>query len=785
MHALRSAIRSLLRAPRFAASIIGTLSLGLMVSLSMFALVWHVLYRSLPVPNSEQLYVLKTLRVATKDGGALTGLEAELLPSYFSNGAKMASYFWNGATYTGGEKPVVITTMLADHALFDTLQINAALGRSLQASDIGSSNVVLTDQSWRKLFRADPNIVGKPFPEQGGDKTIVGVLPASFELIMPAVTYFAPIDFAAMRKNAAVHNNGRFFEAVIRLPGATANHFPAIAKRAAQAINQQAGYTAGEFQFQTRGFRDTIVGDIRAPLQALLGLGMLVLLITLANAAHLAAARAAQREQQFAVCNALGASRGQQLITQGFESLLIALTAVCTALVGFSLLVKTVNLTAINLPLLQDFGFSSDLLWAAALTAMVCTVALFAIPLRMRLKADQQQLRNRGLANIGVLHRFLTIPAIACSLVAIGIGVLYLQSSRQLQHQPLGLDVSRVLASQTWLTGTASDWRSKAQQWLDAAKALPNMQAVGLTNRLPFSPTNGFTHDLNNAQTNKVTKAHTNVVAGDAGKVLGYQLLRGRDLTEQDQHAGHFALVNEQFIDSYFAGQEAIGQFINIPPYGEGEITAFQIVGVVRDARTLSPTIAAVPEITVPLGQYPVNGLSLVVKTTTENKAQIQALDQLLPATLPGQYAFRSYAIADDLFELAAPQRFFTRFANLFAVIAFVMAGIGIYALLAFDLSLRKSEFALRAAIGATAQHQLRAAAKPTLWALLAGASLGLLAFLWLAAQLQPQIFGQLNTMQAAVTAALAVSIGAILAIWFAARNTLNLNLSQTIRSYS
>jgi predicted permease len=783
MHAMRSAIRSLLRRPRYAASIVGTLSLGLFVSLSMFALVWHVLYRSLPVPDSEQLYILKTLRTETKAAGALTGLEAEQLPRYLPANIKMASYFWNGATYTGGEKPLVVTTMSTDVALFETLQIRPVLGRGLQASDAGSSNILLTDASWRKLFNADPNIIGKPFRQQGGDQIIVGVLPPSFELIMPAVTYFAPIDFQTMRKNTGVHNNARFFEALIRIPTSAAQSFPEQVQHAAQTINTQAGYPAGAFEFQTSRFRDSIVGDIRAPLQALLGLGVLVLLITLANAAHLAASRAAQREQQFAVCNALGASTTQQLLAQSFESLIIATAAATLALIGFVALATTINFNAINLPLLQDFGLSRDLLIATVLVLILCALALFAIPLQMRLRANQQTLRGRGLQSIGILHRFLSIPAIACSLVAIGTGALYLQSSRQLQNQPLGLDVTRVLASQTWLSGAPADWRSKAQRWLDAAKTLPDIQAVGLTNRLPFNPTSNFSHDLNNDRTGKVTKTLVNVVAGDANKVLGYQLLQGREINDQDQQAGHVALVNEQFVRSYFSGKDAIGQFINIPPYGEGEMTPFQIVGIVGDARTVNPALAPVAEITLPFGQYPVNGMAVVVKTSTDSKAQIQTLDQLLPNTLAEHYAFRSYAIADDLFELAAPQRFFTRFANLFAVIAFVMAGIGIYALLAFDLSLRRAEFALRAAIGATAKHQLKAAAKPTLLALCVGGSIGLIAFIALAKQLQPQIFGQLNAANAAGIAIIAVIIGALLAIWFAARSTLKLDLSNTIRS--
>jgi putative ABC transport system permease protein len=786
MEMLLRAIRALLRAPRFSLSVWLTLTLGLSVSLSMFALVWHMLYRALPAPKAEQLYVLQAERVGATNRDALSGLEAFEMRSMLPNSVSVGSYFWNGTEFIGGEKPKTVTTISAQPELFASLQIPAALGRTLVKTDEGKDHVVLSNVAWRELFQADPQIVGKVFKERGGDQLIVGVMPASFESLMPSVTYFKSIDPTAMRETSAVFNNARFYESLVRIPDGQLELFHAAAKAAEVRLAAQAGAAPATWQYHTTPLRDFALGNVRAPLQALLGLGVLILLITLANAAHLVAARAAQRVPQFAVAAALGASRFEQALQQLCEALLLTGSAAISALGLFYLLSQAVDLSVIRLPFLQDFGLSPSLIVASLVTVALASLALFLIPMRLSGIDHQQSLRVRGVQTLSSVHRLLTVPAIACGLVAIATGFLYLQSSSQLRTQPLGLNIEQSIAAQFWLPGEAEAenkpvWVNQAEKVLAQAAQSQGFDGIGITNRVPFNIVGDYRVSVSNAE-QKTTEARLSTLAGDALSVLGYQRISGRDLLPL-QGAAPVALVNQSFLQSYFGNQDLaqhLGKTVSLPPFGSGEMQSFEIVGVLNDARTINPAIKPVPEILVPLAQYPMNSLQLIAKGAAA-KSSLRELEQIIAQALPGQGVYRTYAVQDELNALSAPQRFFTRFSALFAVIALVLAMVGIYALMRFDFDVRKQEFALRSAVGASTINQFQAAARKTMLSMGLGLVIGGLGFFWIAGFLQPQIFGELNPALAAGAALILILLGALFAIGLATRQAARLSIARML----
>jgi putative ABC transport system permease protein len=786
MEMLSRAIRGLLRAPRFSLSVWLTLTLGLSVSLSMFALVWHMLYRALPAPNAEQLYVLQAGRIGAANRDALSGLEAFEMAPMLPNSMSVGSYFWNGTEFIGGEKPKTVTTISAQPELFASLQVGAALGRALVKADEGKDHVVLSNAAWRELFQADPQIVGKVFKERGGDQLIVGVMPASFESLMPSVTYYKSIDPAAMRETSAVFNNARFYESLVRIPEGQLELFHAAAKAAEVRLAAQAGATPATWQYHTTPLRDFVLGNVRAPLQALLGLGFLILLITLANAAHLVAARAAQRVPQFAVAAALGASRIEQALQQLIEAVLLTVSAAISAVALFYLLSKAVDLSVIRLPFLQDFGLSPSLLVASLITVVLTSSALFIIPMRLSRLDHQQSMRVRGVQTLSSVHRLLTVPAIACGLVAIATGFLYLQSSSQLRTQALGLNIEQTIAAQFWLPGEADPenqllWVNQAEKVMAHAAQSKAFDGIGLSNRVPFNLVGDYRVSVSNAE-QKATEARLNALAGDAMSVLGYQRISGRDLLPV-QGALPVAMVNQSFLQSYFGDQDLtqhLGKTVSLPPYGAGEMKSFEIVGVLNDARTINPALKPVPEIFVPLAQYPMNSLQLIAKGTAA-KSRLRELEQIITQALPGQGVYRTYAVQDELNGLSAPQRFFTRFSTLFAVIALVLAMVGIYALMRFDLSVRKQEFALRSAIGASTVNQFQAAARKSMLSMGLGLAFGGLGFFWIAGFLQPQIFGVLNPTLAAGAALILMLLGACFAIGLATRQAARLSIARML----
>jgi putative ABC transport system permease protein len=772
------ALRNLLRAKRYALNVWLALSLGLSISLAMYVLVWHVLYRGLPVPKVDEIHVLESVRKGNAARDALTGAEAQAFAQQLQAPLQMGSFFWNGSVYTGGELPKPITTLSAQASLLGLLGVQPLYGRLLNDADEGSNNVVLSHSFWSDVLGADPAVIGKPFKESDGSKTVVGILAPEFELLMPRVAYIAHMDLKAMQANAATFQNARFFQGYVRMPKENAAQLNDQLSRIGGEVSVASGYARDEFSFRQSSLFERVVGDVRTPLNALLALSALVLLITLANCAHLTAARSAERSHYYALARALGGTRVQQIRVQWLENIILIAAAIGTVVALLFALSGSINLSASQLPLLQDFSFAGALtgahVWIAlALTAVLAWAAMFVLPWIISARVDNDQLRQKAMRPMGRLHRWLTVPAIAASLIAIASGLLYLQSLSQLNAQRLGLDINTTAVTQTWLRSEKPDeWIAMATQLMNAAAKTPDAQAVAITNRIPFTPTNDYNVDIN--RTNGATlKTWVNSVAGAYQQALGLQLITGRMLTDADQNSGQAALVNEQFSKLYFKGSDPVGQFVSLPPYGSGEMKTFQIVGVFADARMVSPTQNPLPELLLPFGRYPTNGVGLLVKTSADPRPQLRSLSQVVQSTLPGHYAFRTYAIADDLRELSAGQRFFAQFANGFASVALVLALIGIYALIAFDLNLRRQEFALRAAVGANALHQLRSASKLSLNSMVAGCVLGLLGFVWLAKHLQAGLFGELSVGLAAGTATVAVIIGASVALILAARGSL------------
>ena len=213
---LLQTFRSLMRAPRFSISVILTLGLGLAVTLLMWAVLWHAVLAPLPYRDVGALSVISAQRDGQTSG--LSSAEAEQLPALLPPGYSMTSFYWNGTTYTGGERPEAVTTITVAANFFEVIGIQPMLGRALLASDGDSNNVVIAEFVWRKYFNSDPNIIGKAFKEDGGDSVIVGVAPKILAYPGREVSYFKAIDWAAMREQSAGYLNARYLDGVLRAP---------------------------------------------------------------------------------------------------------------------------------------------------------------------------------------------------------------------------------------------------------------------------------------------------------------------------------------------------------------------------------------------------------------------------------------------------------------------------------------------------------------------------------------------------------------------------------------
>jgi predicted permease len=798
---LVSIARSLLRAPRFSLSVMLTLGSGLTVSLLMWAVLWQTVLAPLPYPNAENLLTLSGEKDAQKDG--ISSAIAHELPAHLPPGYSMTSFFWNGTTFLGGERPEVMTTLTVDANYFEVLGIRPFLGRGLLPSDADSHNIVIGESTWRTRFNSDPNIIGKVFREEGGEAIIVGVVAKTQAYPAPDLAYFKAIDWASMAENQGVYLNARFLAGIVRATAgdiATAR-VDAVLSQANQALGTTLGAPVADWRLNARSFEVAIRGDLRSPLLALSGLSLLVLLIAATNAAHLVLTRGRQRVAAFGVMDALGAPRAELARLIFLETGMLSMASVLLALFACVLIVHfSPNLADSGINIDPDLGlavlFNPSLAIAASLFGALVLLLASAYP--------ALQIWWRGASHALVAQRsggrgrhWLGIPGIALSIAGLFAAALFMRSAQQLQDQPLGLNVEGTVAAQYFMNGEAGDasrnFVDRAAEVLAKAQKIPGAKAVAIVAGAPFTPVGNLTQTLPNGPAlapGAVLKTNVRSVMGDALGALGYQLRAGRVLDSTDSaRSPPVALVNQRFAQQYFGVENPIGRSIPIIQMGQGDTSApgdgmqhFTVVGILNDARFERPDLAAGPEIWLPFTQFPMNQnqLSVLVKGAPNG---LKAVQEAVWSVNPNQAIYRTYALSEDLYNLSAAPRFFARFAGLFGGLSILLAALGTYAILAFSVSERKREFALRSALGAKNAQLVRTVMCENLITLIPGVALGLACAWGLGRALQTLVYGDISYASLALIATALVLFISSAASFFAARPAARLALASTLKS--
>jgi len=764
-----------------------TLASGLTVSLLMWAVLWQAVLAPLPYRDSQHLYTISSEKDAQKDG--ISPVVAQQLPAQLPPGYGMTSFFWNGTTFLGGERPQVMTTLTVDANYFDVLGIAPFLGRGLLSSDADSKNIVLGEAVWRKYFNADPNIIGKAFSEEGGDSIIVGVVSKLQAYPAPDLAYFKAIDWAALQENPGVYLNARFLNSVLRTPNTRTGkaNIQDTLNQANLRLVQSLGQGAAQWRLIPESFEAQIRGDLRAPLWALSGLSLLVLLISATNAAHLVLTRGHQRAAAFGVMDALGAPKRAIVKIIFLETTILAGASLLLAFIGCALIVYfSPNLADSGINIDPELGlrvlFEPTLALAAALLTGFAMLLAGAYPAARiwKLGASHALVQQRS---GGSGKNWLGVPGIALSIAALFAAALFWRSAQQLQNQALGLDVEGTVAAQIFLNGergdSTRDFAMRAAEMLAQAQKIPGAKSVAIIAGVPFNPVGNLTQNLENGPAlaaGQVLKTNVRAVAGDARGALGYQLLAGRDLALSDSaNASSVALINQRFALLYFGTSNPIGQSISIETMVEGSAASgaktkrITVVGILGDARFVSPNISAGPEIWLPFAQSPIsqNQLSVLVKGAPN---AIKAVQESVWAVDPNQAIFRAYSVSEDLYRLSAAPRFFARFAGLFGMLSMLLAALGSYAILAFSVAERRREFALRSALGANGSQLLRGVMWENTLALLPGLLLGVCCAWALAQLLRAQVYGEFSPALLAAFAAAVVLFASLLSSYFAAR---------------
>jgi len=772
---LRYAVRGIRRAPGFSLVVALTVALGIGATTTMYSVVDGVLLRPLPYANAERLVALETRSASTQEPTVASFLEYRSwklrTPAAFD---EIGAWFQNGAVLTEGDRAEFLLGERMSASVPRMLGARPVIGRLFTDAEDDLSaprTVVLSERFWRERFGGDRNIVGRTLQFSGQPVTVVGVFASTAASRLPTelatgrqVSFWFPLRLNAQAVPADLH----FMYAMARLrDGVNFSRADAAVQTVARTLNAEHATTNG---IVVAPLADDIIGNARRPLTLLLAAVALLLLIACANVANLLLARAAVRRREFAIRLAIGAGRGRLLAQLLAESIVHAVSGGTLGVgvaIGASWWLR--HRLSVRLPRFELVSIDARVL-TFAIAASVLTGLLFGLAPALHAAGGvgSDALRDgRGASSGGHdrVRRLLMVAEIALSFVLLVEAGLLVRSLHNVLTVPRGFDSSRMTTAGIALPPTSypDDTRRLAffRDLLQSLRGAPALTSVALTSSLPIE--GGVNGDVNiEGRTLSGTSrpvVEKRIVSAGYFETLGSSLAAGRFFDARDV-AGQqsVAIVNEAFVRKWFPNESPIGKRVE---FLWGTTGLQTIVGVVADVREGSLRQPGQPAMYVPLDQRPADALSLVVRTSTDAaavpriiRATVKAIDPRLPVI-----DIRTF---DDIIatDVAGP-RLTTTILIVFAGVALLLAGIGLYGVVSYAVAQRIHEFGIRAALGAQRTDLMNLVWRQSASLFGVGALVGSAAAVAVGRFVAGELFGVAPT-DAFTFAAVAVVLGAV-----------------------
>ena len=784
---LRFGARMLVKQRSFTLIAVLTLALGIGVNTAIFSVVHAVLLRPLPYPAAERLVVLATT-------GTQTDFRAGVAyPDYVDWRDRTQSFedtagFLNTRfNLTGVEPPVAVPGRRVNWNFFQMLGVKPQLGRLFSAADDragATPTAVISDEFWREKFGGDAAVIGKTISLDENPFTLIGVLPPGFELLrrddifVPLGLWFTPDENLLKRSNQfPLYVLGRLKSGVtVAQARADLSNVGAQLEREYPETNRGRRGTADKLA-------DLRVKDVRPILLVLLGAVGCVLLIACVNVANLMLVRAAGRERELAVRMALGAGRWRiirQLLT---ESLLIAVLGGAAGLLfgawGISSLATLVPPTLLQLDqvrlnqpvLLFTLGIS---VFTGLLFGLLPALHAAHTDLNASLKEGGRSIASSGWERA---RKALLVVEVGLALVLLVGAGLMLRTLQQLTHVNLGFNPENLLTVRFTLPDmTYNNERRLAffREGRERLEALPGMRSASFVMSLPIE---GSAWDSPFMVADKPAPApgafpyaSFTPVSANYFATMGIQLSAGRSFTDRDMNdTPAVAVINESLAHKLWPGENPIGKSLK---QGSADTQAAwrEVVGVVADVKLKGPDQETPLQVYLPLALRNSSSVGLVVRTEGEPLAFANTVEQTI-RSLDKDLPLTSRSMDQLLGNAIARQRLTMNLLVILALLALLLAGIGIYGVLSYAVTERHRELGIRLALGATAPDVLRLVLMQGMKLVALGLVLGLAVAFAATRWLQGLLFGVAPTDPLTfVGVALLLSSVALVACWVPAR---------------